>query len=137
MIIVILFIPKQKKFPGRDFSLRLLQVRSRTSRAGKAPNPRGKAFSLFILEMQRVANIKCCWLAISGKYHIIRSHYTYIVIIKSTFEQFDCPLSHTKKINKHMATEYNIFREILTSQLDHTFLKINAVNKFFLSPLPS
>ena len=43
---------RQKKFPGRLFSFKLLYVRSRTSSAGKAPKPRGNALSLFILHQQ-------------------------------------------------------------------------------------
>jgi hypothetical protein len=32
-----------QKFPGRDFSLRLLYVKSNTSNTGKAPNPLGNS----------------------------------------------------------------------------------------------
>ena len=35
-----------KKFAGSDLSLRLLYDKSRTSREGKDPNPRGREFSL-------------------------------------------------------------------------------------------
>lgn len=38
-----------KKFPGSDFSKRLLYVRSNTSSAGNAPNPRGNELKRFIL----------------------------------------------------------------------------------------
>lgn len=38
-----------KKFPGRFFSLKLLYVRSNTSRTGNAPKPRGSTSNRFIL----------------------------------------------------------------------------------------
>lgn len=38
-----------KKFPGKFFSLRLLYVRSSTSRTGNAPKPRGSTSNRFIL----------------------------------------------------------------------------------------
>lgn len=37
-----------KKLPGSVFSLKLLYVRSRTSRTGNAPNPRGKLYRRFM-----------------------------------------------------------------------------------------
>lgn len=37
-----------KKFPGNESSLKLLYVKSKTSRTGKAPNPLGNVYNLLI-----------------------------------------------------------------------------------------
>ena len=42
-------VSKQKKFPESPLSVKLLYVRSKTSRTGKAPKPLGSPFSRFIL----------------------------------------------------------------------------------------
>lgn len=44
-----------KKFPGKVFSLRLLYVRSKISKAGNAPKPLGKEFNL-LMETLRILN---------------------------------------------------------------------------------
>lgn len=41
-----------KKFPGKLVSLKLLYVKSNTSRTAKAPKPRGNESKRFILEKQ-------------------------------------------------------------------------------------
>jgi len=48
--------PIMKKFPGRFFSLKLLYVRSNTSRTGNAPKPRGSTSNRFILPEVKRSN---------------------------------------------------------------------------------
>lgn len=47
-----------KKLAGKDLSDRLLYVASRTSSAGKAPNPRGRTFNRFILTKNSSQSMK-------------------------------------------------------------------------------
>lgn len=49
------YIPIIKKLPGNVFSFKLLYDKSRISKTGKAPNPRGNEFKRFI-EQFRIRN---------------------------------------------------------------------------------
>jgi len=97
-------LPIMKKFFGKLSSLRLLYVRSKTSRAGKAPKPRGSSFKRLTLKHRKMSSYFIRWqriimdLKISNRWnsskHILTQGSKSSTLIKKKWTlagiQYDC-----------------------------------------------
>lgn len=78
-----------KKFPGKLLSFRLLYVKSKTSNTGKAPKPRGRELSLFILQKKLVGSligmfnfVKTVKITPGSKYEVLALKTKRLVVLQ-------------------------------------------------------